>query len=206
MKAQLDQWSDGLRDVRLAVELSNGVEDRSACQPLDLTPYLNYELKASLMLKPDFQPGLRNLAGIPFRIEKRQILGRLQQETNSGPIAVDQQADKIHFLHNAHYVGRSGTEIAEYQIRYDDDTQVSVPLILGKNIFHWGDLRLGKGEVAWVGMCDNYLPKDRWVNLRIFTWDNPRPEKTVRSIDIVTSGSRTVPFCVAITIEKNGRR
>lgn len=205
MRAQVDDWTDGLNDVRLAVELSNVVEERSDCQPLDLSANLNYRLKASLKPQPDFDPGVRTLVGIPFRIEERQILARLHQETPLEPISVGQQADIIHFLHNAHYVGQSGTKIAGYRIRYDDDTQEIVPLLLGENIFHWGDLRLGDGKVAWVGMCDNYQPRDKWVNLRVFTWDNPHPEKTVHSIEIVPSGSRSVPFVVAITIENGGQ-
>ena len=42
------------------------------------------------------------------------------------------------------------------------------------------------------------------IPLFLTAWDNPRPDKKVVSIDLISASSRAAPFCVAMTIEQSG--
>jgi hypothetical protein len=61
----------------------------------------------------------------------------------------------------------------------------------------------GGAEPAWKG------PQERWkqswpdwgVRLYKLTWKNPRPEVEIKSIDLVSTMTKSAPFVIAITEE-----
>ena len=127
-------------------------------------------------------------------------------------IAVGQTARKLHFLHgtifgNSNPAISDDTTIAEYTIRYDDGSTATVPIVYGKDLRDWlspDEARtVRRGKVAWTGENDESKRLERHLYLYLCTWENPKPEKRIASIDFGKAGTApAAPFCVAVTIEE----
>jgi hypothetical protein len=55
--------------------------------------------------------------------------------------------------------------------------------------------------VAWTGFNNASRKEKKTIHLYKTTWENPRPDEEVASIDLVSTGQLSVPFVVAITVE-----
>ena len=60
-----------------------------------------------------------------------------------------------------------------------------------------------KGKAVWEGENEASKGFDAKIKLYLMTWENPKPDKTVESIDFVAPNPEqpAAPFCVAITAE-----
>ena len=210
--AQLGRWDESLTDIRRAVELHDGPTSKPAgpLRFLDLEPYANRRMDRKIYYVVDndmreLPPGEYGFNGIPFRIGKRFIsLGGErwpERPLRKQGIAVDTTLAKLHFLHNAFYETDNAVRIGEYRVHYEDDSTELIPLVYGHNVSSWDYVQLGSGPVAWVGTNPLSRRQTRWVFLRRLTWTNPHPEKHVSSIDFISAGKKSVPFCVAISVE-----
>ena len=63
------------------------------------------------------------------------------------------------------------------------------------------DNPLEHAVVAWTG--DNFFARSLSGHVRLYkaTWENPRPEVEVRSIDFISTMTRCAPFLIAMTAE-----
>lgn len=123
-------------------------------------------------------------------------------------IKVNRTLKKLHFLHATGYSAEEGTVIAKYVIHYEDKTTTDVEVKFGEDVVDWWAYpdRAGpsKGKVAWES--ENEASKGFKAKIRLYlkTWDNPKPEKKVVSIDFIATSPEqsAAPFCVAITAEE----
>ena len=78
----------------------------------------------------------------------------------------------------------------------------------GKDVRDWW-FRADEGEpsrskVVWMG--ENELAKKYECGLRLYatTWENPKPDEKIVSIDYIGRKDKTVaaPFCVAMTLQE----
>lgn len=134
-------------------------------------------------------------------------------------IEVDSKVAKLHILHATGYGGgpnvpgsrwhvEDDTRIGEYNIHYEDKSVETIPIVYGKDVRDWwfreGEKSTSRSKVAWKG--DNELAKRYDCRLRLYltTWDNPKPDRKVVSIDYIGRKGETVaaPFCVAMTLAK----
>jgi hypothetical protein len=100
------------------------------------------------------------------------------------------------------------TPIGEYKIYYEDKSDETIPIIYGKDVRDWwfreDEKETSRSKVAWKG--ENDLAKKYECKLRLYltTWENPKPDKKIVSIDYIGRKDETVaaPFCVALTLEE----
>jgi hypothetical protein len=172
--------------------------------------------------------GERTFGGVRFKIGEGyiQLHSKLLQEQKPeavNDIAVGQKFAKLHILQataygNGQVVGQKGeegdplyvadgTKIAEYRIRYADGKTETVPVVYGEDVRDWWysgtPEKVKRGRIAWKG--DNPLANELKSRLRLYlvTWENPRPDVRVTSIDYVKVGDNpAAPFCVALTMER----
>ncbi len=118
-------------------------------------------------------------------------------------IAVGATANKIHFLHST-IVGRAaeGAEVAQYVIHYDNGDRITMPVIFGDDVADWHLAQVPSSfgffeKIVWRG----WLPNGREIGLPIKTWDNPHPDREIRSIDFVSTLRDARPFLLGITLE-----
>jgi hypothetical protein len=183
---------------------------------VDLSAYYNAGL--TLAWDPDRLQGNdlselprdQNLAGVAFDVRGLiQLSGSLwrDQYPESVPgIRLAQRCRRLHLLHSARgYLEPDGVPIAKFIVHYWDGQQAEIPVIYGEQIRLW---RLGsdsksettKAVEAWTGRNPVAGP------IRIFksTWENPRPQEEVATIDFVSLNRTAVPFLIAITAEPGG--
>lgn len=194
--------------------------------PLDLSAHVNdpldkefhregvpgNHLKALMKTDP-------KLAEVQYHIgEKMLQLGSklcLERPKKIEGIPVEKSVSKLHFLHatgfgtgqetDPNYV-KDGTQIGHYTIRYADDTTVDLPIVYGEDVRDWWNVDNNKetkrGKVVWSDM--NEASEQYGIEVRLYTtvWENPHPDKAVKSIDYVADGdTAAAPFCLAITAE-----
>ena len=131
-------------------------------------------------------------------------------------IQVDQKASQITVLHGARNENRAtpqGTILAHYILRYSDGSEHRIPVETGTHLRDWqysekNPLHLTENKrlnAIWTGA--NTGP--RWASnaqprrLRVFqtSWENPHPEKTVETLDLVSTAEHPSVFVIAITVD-----
>jgi len=169
----------------------------------------------------DFPTGEKKFNDVSFNVGKKMImLGSTAQKTEPAKvdgIVVGRAANRLHFLHANGYGGgpnkegsawfvKDGTTIGNYTVRYEDNTTAEIPIVYGEHTRDWfyqDDPEPTKAKVAWSG--DNDYATARGSKIRVYqmTWENPKPDKKITSIDFVGRKEETVaaPFVIAITAE-----
>jgi hypothetical protein len=160
----------------------------------------------------------RTLNGVRFRLDGMILVG--PGETTDGPdtrvpvrpevdgIRIDRQAVRLHFLHGTHWQAPAGQTIASYVVHYADGTSLAIPVQYGIDVVDWWAKADRADETArphlvWVGTNAAAASP---IRLFMKTWQNPRPEVPIRSLDLV-AGTQSpgrgaaAPFLVGLTVE-----
>ncbi len=97
-----------------------------------------------------------------------------------------------------------GTPIAKFVMHHADKTVSERPLVLGHDAVDWwvappppGE---GKPVVAWSGSNPASRAQNATIHLYVVTWNNPRPEQEIESLDFISAKRITAPFLVAVTV------
>jgi len=134
-------------------------------------------------------------------------------------IKVDAKCSKLHFLHATCFGGgpnvpnsplyvKDGTTIGEYHLRFEDKTELAVPIVYGQDVRDWFYVEEEpgpeRGKIAWNGQ--NERAAEVGARIRVFQseWKNPKPDSKLASIEYVSRKGETpaAPFCVAVTLEE----
>jgi hypothetical protein len=166
-------------------------------------------------------PGEQVLDGVKMEIGDRviqlgsKLLGGKPEKVEG--IAVERKLTKLHILHATTFGrGAAGdprreeddTFIASYRINYDDDSSESLAIEYGKDVRDWwyrdNEKEASRSNVVWKG--ENALSRQYNSSVRLYrtTWNNPKPDQKIVSIDILSRKDEAVAslFCVAITAEE----
>ena len=193
---------------------------------IDLTLYYNGCLKQCIFATPNDSEateytwgnlpyGAVQLDGIPFDIRGVvHVTGKTVEvrTPNLLPkavtnIVIGQKCQRIHFIHGTQWRDPIGTPVGRYRISFADGTHETVVLEFGLDILSWwvgfnqvqGDLfrarRIAKGT-------NGLLQTDLWsLGLYMRTWQNPRPDVAIRSIDFESAMGESAPFLAGLTVE-----
>src|SRR5205823_10907613 len=102
---------------------------------------------------------------------------------------------------------KDGTTIGAYVVHYEDGTTAEIPLVYGEQTRDWffveGEAEPSKTKVAWTG--ENEFATSVRAKIRVYrmTWENPKPDKKIATIDVTGRKDETVaaPFVIAVTAE-----
>ena len=144
--------------------------------------------------------------GVPFSIvdpaknngKSCLVLGGLPKKhlPKEITIPVNQRSVAIYFLQTCGW-GDRNERIAEYRIVYDDGSETVVPLVYGRDITGWWSPKnTANSVVAWQGKCAKHAP----IGINIFGWNNPNPQKIIRSIKFTSAWAKAVPIMAGITL------
>ena len=123
-------------------------------------------------------------------------------------IKVGRTLKKLHFLQATGYMTEPDTVIGKYIINYDDKSTAEIEIVYGKDVVDWwaypDQAAPTKGKAVWEGENEASKGFDAKIKLYLMTWDNPKPDKRVASIDFVAPNPEqgAAPFCVAITADE----
>jgi hypothetical protein len=196
--------------------------------PVDIQKFGNKEVTgnfaggdATNVLK-DFPTGEKKFGDVPFVVSKKLImLGSTAQKGEPAKvegIPVGRSAHKLHVLHANGYGGgpntegsdwhvKDGTTIGAYTVHYEDKTTAEIPIVYGEHSRDWffleDEKEPSKAKVVWTGENEYATARRSKIRVYLMTWDNPKPDKKIVSIDFSSKKEETVaaPFCIAITAE-----
>ena len=195
--------------------------------PVDIQKHGNREVTSNFaggdatnVLK-DFPTGEKKFGDVTFKVGKKLImLGSTAQKGEPAAvegIEVGRVAHRLHFLHANGYGGgpnkeggawyvKDGTRIGTYTVRYEDKTTAEIPIVYGEHTRDWfyqEDPEPTKAKVAWSGDNDYATARSSKIRVYQMTWDNPKPDKKIVSIDFAGRKDETpaAPFVIAITAE-----
>lgn len=174
--------------------------------------------------------GFKKLGGVEFVIGEAllQVAGKFLPDhpERIKDIEVGRPLHKLHFLHAArwgafgrrgdgmgHYVP-DGTPIGYYEVVYADNHAEAIPIVYGVDVRDWWSVwdnskPVKRGTVVWTGNNRHLRGRseanhtENPLRLYLTTWENPRPEIEIESIEFVSVKQTATPFCVAITSESS---
>lgn len=159
----------------------------------------------------ELQPGCRNMGGILWDVRgliqlSAKPLGKLvppYPEKVEG-IRVGQQCRRIHFLHAAAYGQGPEQTIGYYLIHSAGGAVEKLPLRTGSELNDWWEKPKDGAAlpvVAWSGQNTYSRVIGGSIHLFKTSWDNPRPEAEILTLDFVSTMTDAAPFLVAVTVE-----
>ncbi|MCI0540005.1 MAG: protein kinase [Verrucomicrobiales bacterium] len=180
----------------------------------------------------EFAGTITNLAGTDFDFRGWIHLDVRRAQPQAPPlpkrindIPVQRQCRRLHFLHtlsSASYLSRSangareekfnvplGVAIGQYIIHYADGQHTEVPIIHDRDVRdYWLFPEYSDGGtevvVAWTGSSQHSRLNGATTRLYKGTWENPRPEITIRALDFVHADTHAAPILVAVTVDAAG--
>ena len=211
--------SDAPDKVAEASAASTDAADSDA-RPLDLTRY--YIMKAETFDANKRYPwsamprGSQTFAGVPLEIggmfalygEENEKRG-LKYPVEIKGIPIGRPFEALYIGHVAFFEAPAGTPICEVRFQYDDGTTESDQILFGSDARDWyvntPDEEIGpsgkRSTLAWTGEgVSNDRPQK--VRLCLTEIPNPHPEKTVQTIDLVSTKSRSASCILAMTTGK----
>jgi len=171
--------------------------------------------------------GLVTLGGVQFDVRGVVLTRRLEKlggpgqrrwdryPTNVSGIQIGQKLRRLQVLQGA-CMGedampvdiKDGTAIGSYVWRYADGRELEQDIVFGRDLRDWWQRQdenvepvVERGQVVWTGT--NPVANRYGATLRLYltTYDNPRPDVEVTSIDFVSKMTTAAPFLVAMTVQ-----
>ena len=118
-------------------------------------------------------------------------------------IKVFQKCRRLHFLHFVFSPEREGMKVGSYLIHYADGKTRNIPVGYGEDLRTWGHMDLKSqlkntnAAIAWTGFSRTASP----VRLFKMTWENPRSDAQIETIDFISNRTQSAPVLVAVTVE-----
>ncbi|HEV3446423.1 MAG TPA: hypothetical protein VG099_17400 [Gemmataceae bacterium] len=184
---------------------------------IDLQPKSNHKLKENFHTDNEgnnlasLPAGEQTLEGVKFKIGEGMIQLGSQMITDKPDkvegIKVDKKCAKLHILHAAGYSTDDDTVVGEYTVNWEDGTSVTIPIVFGKDVRDWwyyeDTPEPSRSKVAWKGENEYAKSLNAKIRLYLTTWENPKPDKKIASIDYsTTKETPCAPFCVAMSAEE----
>ena len=184
---------------------------------IDLGPFFNAALNDELMngrwpqnSLAGLPAGRHRLGGVDFDVRDALQGSRDGWSTVAYPdavrdIRVNRSFQRLHCLHGTSWQQPDGTKIGAYVLCYIDGKKLELPIVYGQDVRDWGDhadrQEATRATVAWTGQNSAASGLDVSPRLYQRTWDNPRPDVEVQSIDFLSTMTECAPFLIALTVE-----
>lgn len=152
------------------------------------------------------ETGTRTLIGIPFEIidaranDGKAVLSLQSQHLPSGAkqtsIAVSTKCASIYFLHAAAW---STGQMATYEVMYGDGMTEAIPVRDQQEVGNWWGPK--HGDAYRVALLQQNLQNVQ-VGMLCYGWDNPHPDKLIRSLEIVSENGPGLLVLAAVTLSQ----
>ena len=151
----------------------------------------------------NIEVGTKTFFGIPFEVIDpaknggKAVLTLKSKKFAPGPVtataAVGMKARSLYVLHASAW---TGGHMATYIVHYDDGTDAEIPVRAKEEICDWwGPTHGAKYRVAFQ------VPsaKTDAVGMLVFGWDNPAPDKLIKSIEFKSQMADGIVLVAAVT-------
>lgn len=176
-------------------------------RPVSLRPYFNCEIKTPDAESADSFAAFAEMGNNPVIFEsvsyaisdnskdlKTSCILLSSPDQKVTGIKVGHKLNEICFLH-ATDISISGKQVIKYIINYTDNSSVTIPVRVKKEIGSWNEapaLNSPQYEIAWrsARRGTNFTAAYR------LRWNNPKPDVEVKSIDMVSVTGKTAIFAI----------
>ena len=111
-------------------------------------------------------------------------------------LPIGRKAACLLFLHTTQWIDQAKRSIGSYKVNYDDGSSATIDLAYGVNITAWIDQRsVSTAEKVWGGRTKD----DQRISLQRLQWDNPHPEKAIKSIEFTSCVTEAAPVLLAVS-------
>lgn len=146
-----------------------------------------------------FAPGRYTFLGLPFSIGTKVAVLRGKERPafplQTEALAVNARLARLAFLHTCAWSADFRQPIAEYVVTYDDGQTARIPVRYGLDVNDWWGAREPlSARLAWAGHNGTAQ-----VGLFVMTWENPRPDTLVKSLQCVSLDRGATPVWLAVT-------
>jgi len=100
-----------------------------------------------------------------------------------------------------------GATIGRYVLHFAGGGEASLDIVFGSDVRDWWKSTdetkdLKTASVAWTGA--NPAADAAGTSVRLFkrTYDNPKPDEVIESVDFVSTKGPSAPFLIALTTEE----
>ncbi|MFI5381108.1 MAG: hypothetical protein ACHRHE_17560 [Tepidisphaerales bacterium] len=151
----------------------------------------------------NIEVGAKTFCGVPFEVIDpaknggKAVLTLKSKKFAPGPVStaamVGLKARSLYFLHASAW---TGGHMATYSVRYDDGTSAEIPIRAKEEVCDWwGPAHGVKYRVAFL------VPnaKTDAVGMLVFGWDNPNPDKLIKSIEFKSEMADGIVLVAAVT-------
>jgi hypothetical protein len=157
--------------------------------------------------------GIQKLGGIDFDVRgviqltgtQAEVAGAAFPEAQTG-IRLGRKCKRLHFLQAAGWQAEDGKVIGKYVLHYAGGETASLNIVYGADTLDWWKSAAEakppqSAAVAWAGSSP--ATEAVGASLRLFkrTYDNPKPDLTIETLDFVSTQAESAPFLVALTVE-----
>ncbi|HVV70658.1 MAG TPA: DUF3471 domain-containing protein [Verrucomicrobiae bacterium] len=157
--------------------------------------------------------GLQKLGGTEFDVRgliqltgtQAEFAGASFPESQSG-IKIGAKCKRLSFLQGTGWQAEDGTIIGKYVLHYAGGTEATLNIAYGPDVRDWWanpsePKTVGTASVAWTG--SNAATDAVSASLRLYkrTYENPKPELTIETLDFISTREASAPFLVALTLE-----
>lgn len=136
-----------------------------------------------------------------YPIEEQKI--KYPEKVND--IEINQKASKIYFLQASAWGEEEDKEVGKYIVHYEDNSTDTISIRYLDNIRDWWfaeeDKMPKNATQAWIGLNDITEKRGLQISLFNFKWKNPHIDKTIKSIDFLSTITNAAPFLIAITLD-----
>jgi hypothetical protein len=213
LQINLDRYYTGILDALFYPSWTDmEYDDDLSSLPTGLQRFggVLFDVRGVIWLRSELQ----NPADTTFRATCHDFPERVEG------IAIGRKFQKLHVLHAATtYDPRLGSRpqansgnplraVGAYVLHYADGTRHEHEIQYGRDLRNWwwggrGDdaAEAERAKVAWVGTNGPSSRYDAKIRLFLSTFENPRPNEEVVSVDFISKQTPFAPFLVAMTIE-----
>lgn len=157
--------------------------------------------------------GVQNLGGVEFDVRGViQLTGGLAEDAGAAfaeaqnGIKVGRKCARLHFLQGAGWRSEDGMPVGKYVLHYAGAQQATLNIVYGVDVRDWwandSEPKEAKSaSIAWSG--SNPVTEAAGASLRLFkrTYENPKPDLLIETVDFVSTQGDSAPFLVALTTE-----
>jgi hypothetical protein len=194
---------------------------------VDLSPWATHSMDEPMLDTEgnnlsDLGAGYQILGGVRFQTAGVVLVGpgQTEGEQTNGVVAlpdkvegitIGRKAQRLYFLQGTHFSAPPGTRIGSYVVHYEDGSSAAIPIRVGEDVLDWWDQPGPETEealshVVWRGRNDAASRSGVGIRLFMKTWQNPRPEMRIASLDMVTGDQHAehnapAPFLAGLTAQ-----
>lgn len=149
----------------------------------------------------DFPAGKKVHEGVTFDLSGPAWLSGALNPERTWPGSLEIPVDgaplsELHFVWGTTFTAATNEPVARLKVLYTNGHTEEVSIVYGSQIRAFNDPRTsGQLSTVWKGQGPHGQP----ASARRWTWRNPRPEVSIRSVELVSLDTEAAPVLLAVT-------